>query len=130
MVKMNKRKIVDQWIQKNGAASFDLKNRDIILYDGGLFSIEKKIVLRHSVKGFAKPIGGLSRVIFSKKKYPTEELEAVFWFGELDDTIKYFKSMKKMLNSLGYKTDYKKNLNIYKKDININKKKIQGDKNE
>jgi hypothetical protein len=103
-----KRKILNEWIKNHGAASFDLKNRDIILYDGGLFSIEKKIVLRHKVKGFAKPIGGTSRVIFSEKKYPTEELEAVFWFEELDEIISYLQSMKRMLNKLGYRTDYKK----------------------
>lgn len=40
MNKKEKEKIVNEWINKNGAAEFDLKNRNIILYDGGLFSME------------------------------------------------------------------------------------------
>lgn len=36
---MNEKTIIQKWKEKNGAADFDLKNRDIILYDGGLFSI-------------------------------------------------------------------------------------------
>ena len=37
-----KKKIVNEWITKNGAATFDLKTKDIILHDGGLFAIENK----------------------------------------------------------------------------------------
>jgi hypothetical protein len=106
---MDKRKVIEKWIQNNGAADFDLKKKDIILFDGGLFSIEKEKVMRHKSIGLKKlPNSNCSQVIFSKKKYPAEELRAVFWFEELDETINYFKRMKKMLNSLGYKTGYAK----------------------
>jgi len=48
----NQEKIIEKWIIKNGAASFDLKNRDIILHDGGLFSIENS----PEIKGWSKCI--------------------------------------------------------------------------
>jgi mRNA-degrading endonuclease RelE of RelBE toxin-antitoxin system len=91
MKKLNKKEITEKWIHKNGAASFDLKNQDICLWDGGLFSIEKEPVMRRKIIG-------------CKKKYKDFDYKAVFWFTELDETINYLKRMKKMLNSLGYET--------------------------
>jgi hypothetical protein len=38
-----KNKIIWNWRKRNGCAKFDLRNRNIILYDGGLFTIEKEI---------------------------------------------------------------------------------------
>lgn len=45
------KKVIDEWIKKNGACSFDAKNLDIILHDGGLFSIEKKKVMLSKIIG-------------------------------------------------------------------------------
>jgi hypothetical protein len=106
---MDKRKVVEKWIHDNGAADFDLKKKDVILFDGGLFCIEKEKVMRSKMIGMKKlPNSNCSQVIFSKKKYPTEEFKATLWFTDIDATINYFKRMKKMLNSLGYKTGYGK----------------------
>lgn len=102
--KINKNKLAREWVKNNGCADFDFKKRDILLLDGGLFSIVKEKKMRKKAIGFKKLSNGMSQVIFSKKKYPTEDYKAVFWFEELDDLINYFKRMKKMLNNLGYKT--------------------------
>ena len=81
-----------------------LKNKDIILYDGGLFSIEKEELMLPKIIGMKKLSNGMSQVLFSKKKYPQESFYATLWMSELDDTISYLKSMKRMLNKLGIKT--------------------------
>ena len=108
-----KKKIVESWRQKHGCATFDLRGRNIILHDGGLFSIEQKPVMRNKVIGFkkfpemninGKKIGGFSKVIFSKKKYKDKESYVNLWFEELDETISYFKSMSRMLKQLGFDT--------------------------
>lgn len=104
---MNKKKIVDEWIKKHGAADIDLKKRDIILYDGGLFSIESKKVKRSKVIGSKKLSSGMHEVIFSKKKYPNIEYYANLWIEDMDETIEYLKSMRKMLRSMGYNTGKK-----------------------
>ncbi len=106
-------KKVENWRQKHGAASFDLKGRNILLHDGGLFSIEQKPVMRHRAIGFkkipemninGKKIKGCSEVIFSKKKYKDIDFYVNMWFEELDETISYFKSMSQMLRKLGFDT--------------------------
>jgi len=100
------KKIMEEWIRKNGACSFDYKNKDIILHDGGLFSIEKKKYKSHKIIGYKKLPDKSVQVLFSKKKLiPSEKYEAVFWMNELDETIDYLNRMKKMLNKLGIKTD-------------------------
>jgi len=100
----NKNKKVRDWIKNHGCASFDFKNKDIILHDGGLFAIETKTVQRHKVIG-TKPLpNGGGQIMFSKKKFPIKEHYAVFWFEEVDDTISFFEDMKLLLNSLGYRT--------------------------
>ncbi|MEK6859687.1 MAG: hypothetical protein AABX54_02625 [Nanoarchaeota archaeon] len=116
------RKILDKWISKNGAADFNLKERDIILPDGGLFSIEKETKVKPKTKmRFGKlfeyktpngkawkgheikfiPIKRNGKTVKEKIDY----YKAVFWFEDLDETINYFIRMKKMLKGLGYKTN-------------------------
>lgn len=46
------------------------------------------------------------QILFSKKKYPDERTFARLWVEDLDNTIKYFVSMKKMLNNMGIKTNF------------------------
>lgn len=112
-MKKNKRKKItksdletmNKWIMNHGACTFDVKDFDIILHDGGLFSIEKrKIMLPHAV-GRKKLSNGMVQILFSKKKYPAERTFARLWMIELDNTIRYFVSMKKMLNNIGIKTN-------------------------
>lgn len=105
---MNKRKIIERWIERNGAADFDLKNKNIILYGDGLFSIEKEKYLSHKIVGRKKLPNGCVEILFSKKKcVPAERYKAYIWFSELDETINYLRRMKKMLNKLGYRTSYR-----------------------
>lgn len=106
MTLKNKRKIINKWIENNGACSIDLKTKNIILHGGGLFSIDKKkIMVSKSIRHKQFPDGG-SEVIFSKAKKPSYIYQAHVWFNELDETINYLKRMKKMLNSIGYKTNH------------------------
>lgn len=126
MVKLSlkkKEKIANDWIRRHGAASFDLKKRDIILHDGGLFSIEAKKIKVHKIVGYKKLPNKMTKIIFSKKKIiPSETYKAVFWFEELDENIYYLKSMKKMLNSLGYGTG--RSLKLNNKLVKALRKKI------
>jgi hypothetical protein len=105
-------KLNKEWGEKYGAASFDFKNRNIILYDGGLFSVEKKKVMLQKFKGIRKKgnIDGhiIREVIFTKKKYPHETYEATLWFEEIDSTISFFVSMRRFLKKQGYRTGYAK----------------------
>lgn len=118
------KEIVENWIKNNGCANFDFKNKDIILYDGWLFSIEKttKIKPRTRMILSKKPeesmINGKLQRFFPCKFIPirkngkivkekVEYFHAALWFEELDETINYFKRMKKLLNQLGYKTSTK-----------------------
>lgn len=98
------KKTMSRWITKNGACRFDTKNKDIILYDGGLFSIEKEKLMLPKIIGFKKLKDGNSQILFTRKKYPQEGYYALLWMSELDDTISYFQSMKRMLNKLGIRT--------------------------
>ncbi|MGV8152040.1 MAG: hypothetical protein ACP5OG_03090 [Candidatus Nanoarchaeia archaeon] len=115
-----KKKIVQNWIFNHGAAEFDLKKRDIILHDGGLFSIEKEVKIKPKTRvlwGELKDNGLNSKyskfreikfIPIKRKgkvlKEKVEEYKAYLWFEELDNMIGYFKSMKRMLNKIGYKT--------------------------
>jgi len=107
-----KEKIAEEWIFRHGAASFDIKEGNIILHDGGLFSIETEV--KYLPRTRFKPItegrwkGGAELVNIKGPKVRHEFHDAYMWFEDLDDTISYFKSMKRMLNKLGYKTSFKK----------------------
>ena len=60
----SKKEIINKWIMKNGCVSFDLKNKDIIIHDGGLFPIESKKVKRHKIVGYKKLHDGYRRESF------------------------------------------------------------------
>jgi len=101
---------MEKWKKKHGACEFDFKNKEINLTDGGIISINSRKVKRHKIVGYKKLPNGNVQVLFSKNK-PIKDVEhyANIWFEDIDDIIKYFKDMKKMLNSLNYKTTlYKK----------------------
>lgn len=100
-----KKQIIGEWIATNGGCDFDLKGRDIILYDGGLFSIEAKPIKFKKIIGYKNLPDGGRQVIFSKKKLvKSTEYKAYLWFEELNETINYLRRMKKMLNRIGFKT--------------------------
>ncbi len=106
---MGNEEIINNWIINNGAASFNLEHRNIILYDGGLFSIEAKNIRTHKILGTKKLKDGTHEVLFSKKRITKDkEYKATLWFEELDETINYLRRMKRMLNKLGYNTGEKK----------------------
>lgn len=108
-ISKNKQKVMEEWIKDNGACSFDYNKHDIVLHDGGLFCIEKKKVRLHKIVGYKKLPNGYRQVLFSKNKpIKSEEYKAILWMEDLDETINYFKRMKKMLNKLGIRTDISK----------------------
>lgn len=89
--KINARK----WIKEHGDgfASLDFKQKELILYDGSFFSIKNKTKLhrkrRNSKYG---------------KDITVSKLACTFYFGSIDETIKYFTNAKKFLNSIGVDT--------------------------
>ena len=100
--------VMSKWISKHGACEFDTNNSNILLGDGGLFSIEKKKRRARKVVGYKKLPNGMTEVLFSKTKpLWAEDYKAVLWMEELDGTINYLKSMKRLLNNLGIKTSPK-----------------------
>jgi hypothetical protein len=109
MKKKTKKQVLEEWIVNNGAADFDLKNQDILLPDGGLYWLKKEKYRGHKIVGYKKLPNGCVQILFSKKRLiPREKYYAVIYFKELDETINYLKRMKRMLNKLGYKTNFKK----------------------
>lgn len=101
---MNKKQTTEKWIENNGACSFDLKEKSIKLYDGGLFSIESE--KRRVPKSFKKKQldNGYVELVFSKKRKTIDSYYGTIYINELDETINYFRRMKRMLNKLGYRT--------------------------
>jgi len=105
-------RVMELWKKNNGACTFDYKNREIILYDGGLFSIEKSKRKARKIVGYKELPNGMSKLIFSKTKSVwTEDYKAILWIEELDETISYLKKMKNMLNNLGIDTNHFKKQN-------------------
>lgn len=114
------REKIEKWRSKHGCADFDFNKEDIFLLDGGLFSICKEVKIKPKTKVI---FGKFKKTEFKGKKIKSRELKfipirkngklileeeeyykAMFWFEDLDETIKYLKSMKRLLNSLGFKT--------------------------
>lgn len=106
----DKEKVVQSWIEKNGCASFDLKGGQIIFHDGGGFYVKKrveyvpKIELKKITEGRWK--GGAEVVDIKGTKQRLEFYDCYYAFEDLDGTISRLKRMKKMLNGIGYKTNY------------------------
>jgi hypothetical protein len=113
------KEISEKWQRNHGAASFDFKKRNIILHDGGLFAVnvetktkpkkriwfdKKHPVILNDHKGYnmiTAPIKKNGKFVLEKVDY----YSVAMWFEEIDDTIRYFKSMKRMLNKLGFNTN-------------------------
>ena len=124
-----KKKIIEEWRKNHGAANFELKSKNIIFNDGGLFYIEKEVkkVPRTKMLISKKPDEtGSYPVKFVKVKGPKviqENYNAYLWFEELRGVINYLKSMEKMLNQIGYKTNCEYKEEFVKKFKNENKKR-------
>lgn len=107
----DKQKVVQSWIEKNGCASFDLKDRQIIFHDGGGFSVEKKVKYLPKIKlkkiTEGKWKGGSEVVDIKGTRERCEFYDCYYAFEDLDETINRLRRMKKMLNDIGYKTSYK-----------------------
>lgn len=96
---------MEAWRQRHGACSFDYKSHNIFFGDGGLFWIETKKLRVPRSTGFRDKPNGSIEMVFSKKKSKTiDDHYAGLWFTELDETIDYLQSMKKMLNKIGIAT--------------------------
>lgn len=106
-----KRKVIDKWIEKNGGATFDLKDKQIIFHDGAGFWVKKEIkyLPRHRWKPITegKWKGGAKLIDIKGPKVKYEFYSCYYSFEDLDETINYLRRIKKMLNDLGYKTDYR-----------------------
>lgn len=108
MNNQERNKLVRKWIRENGAVKFDFKNKDIILEDGLLFSVDKEIKKLPKIKATSPTsTQGLYKVDLTKVKYKTECYNCRIWFEELDSMLDYLTRMKELLNELGYKTDRK-----------------------
>jgi hypothetical protein len=105
---MNKKQLSNKWILNNGACGFDFKNKNIILHDGGIFSIETEKMKVSKYVRTKRMSDGNIQFIFSKKKKTIDIYKAIIYINELDETINYFKRMKKMLNKLGCITGRRK----------------------
>jgi len=126
MNRINKKQkeVMEDWQAKHGCCQFDYKNYDIILPDGGQLVIEKEKYLAHKILGYKKLLGGGCQVIFSKKAtVPSETYKAIIWMEELDETVEYLKSMKRMLNKIEIKTDT--SLQWMRRQKNLQKKKTK-----
>ena len=88
--------LIRKWIKDNGCdgfATFDFKEKDIILYDGGLVCVKMKTKIHRKRRKsqFGKDI-------------KIKKLACTFYFGALDETINYLIKTRNFLNKLGYKT--------------------------
>ena len=93
---LTKNNLIRKWIKDNGCdgfATFDFKNKDIILYDGGFISIKNKTKIHR--KRRKSQFGSDMRI---------KKLACTFYFGSLDETIDYLQKAKKFLNKMGYNT--------------------------
>lgn len=80
-----KQAIVDKWIEDHGAASFNLKEREIYCWDGGLFSIENKPQIRQWTRMKFVPeemeLNGKNQKVFQCESVPR------FYKGLVTDKI-------------------------------------------
>jgi len=108
---MNKKeKLCEEWIMKHGCCGFDLKNKCIHLYDGGLYSLEEFKVKRSRIHHFKKLPDGMVEIVCTKKKYPYIDRRAVICYDDLDSTIRYFRNLRRFV-----KTKLKEDTDFWKK---------------
>ena len=101
-------KIAEKWTAKNGASRIDFKNREIIIWDGGLFGgeVKKRKIPRTKfrldpIKGSKSKLCVWTKIGGMKNEY---YYEGSIWFEDIDSHINYFKRLKKLLNDNGFRT--------------------------
>jgi len=111
------REILEKWIMENGCITFDYENDDILIHDGGLFGMEDKpkrvqnSKITFSKKASFHMMGGkkhkFHEMIHTKLPgtYIQHNYIAYQWPSELDETIEWFKGLKRILNKVGIETD-------------------------
>jgi len=115
MKKLNKKqldKIAEKWLYKNGASKIDFKNHEIILWDGGLFGgeVKKKKVPRTKIRLDHIPGSKNSLMVSTKLGGMKNEYyyDGRLWFEDISGHVRYFKRLERLLKSLGYNTDIRK----------------------
>jgi len=109
MKKINQR-LLDDFVKKNGCGvRVDFKNHNILIPDGGLWSIQKETKKVHKIIGHKRITKGEHKgnyqILFSKKKSQTIDHYVVYiWTEELRETILYFQRLEKVLNKMGVDT--------------------------
>lgn len=88
MTSINSRDLLRE-VGKEGKGTFDMRNKQVVLFDGGLVSIRKKT---------RKKKAKVSNIII-------REDACAIWFDAIDETIDYLKKMKTILKNLGHSTD-------------------------
>ena len=103
--------LAEDWIERNGCASFGFEDEGIHLHDGGLFYIDTKSKMVKPSKTVLDEGTGnyIFKEIKGRRKEKMEYHTAVIWFQDLDDSICYLRRMKRFLNGLGYQTGRSKN---------------------
>jgi hypothetical protein len=110
--------ILDKWRMANGCVTFDYKEDDILIHDGGLFAIvdepkrsqNVKITFSKIDKYHTMPNGKKMKFheMLSEKRPGTHidhNYRVIVWPSELDDTINFLNRLKRTLNKLGIETD-------------------------
>lgn len=101
----SRNQLIRRWLRANdGLIKFDFGKRDVIFTDGGMFSFKFDRTMQRKMIGFQQKPNGEIVEVLSKKKYPSEKYSGAIWFGEIDNAAEFFKSLKKLLNKLGYDT--------------------------
>lgn len=94
---INKNNSVRKWIKDNGCdgfATFDFKDKEVVLYDGSFLSIRKKIKIHR--KRRKSEFG---------QDFKVSQLACTIYFDSLDETIDYLSKARKFLREMGYTTD-------------------------
>lgn len=92
---MKKNSLIRKWIKDNGNdgfAAFDFKKEDVILY-------EPLVSIRYKIRTQRK-----RRKALFRDDLKINSPACVFWFGSLDETIKYLTNTRDFLKKLGYDT--------------------------
>ena len=139
--------ILEKWRMANGCVTWDLKDDNILIHDGGLFSIDDDVKRKqnfdikfeksktpHRMPN-GKLITGNEMIKINKPGTHLEHnYKAYVWPSELDETIQFLQSLKRVLNKVGIETDrsvkWQKKLAHDRKAEGVDKNgnKLQGNK--
>ena len=92
---VKKNSLIRKWIKDNGNdgfAAFDFKRQDVLLF-------EPLVSIRNKIRSQRK-----RRKSFFHDDFKVNSPACAFWFGSLDETIKYLQNTRDFLKKLGYDT--------------------------